>query len=709
MKPVNTIRRFGLHVLGAVAFGAIAVSAQGPINSPVADAASRGDVAAMQALLKQGVDASAAQGDGMTALHWAADRGDAAMAEMLVHAGANVSAGTRLGQYTPLHLASRAGHAAVVQMLLAAGADVSAKTAPGGSTPLHLAAESGSVETVTALIGKGADVNARETEWQQTPLIFATAANRVEVMKVLLAHGARVSDESKPVALPAVTAADRQAAALQRTILAASVPKGQQPTPDELQTAIEAVREFYTTGKLPDPPAVGPAGPGGAAGAGAGGRAAGGGGGRGGGRGGGGANANAATAPTAMPDPTATATPGDPQTQTGNTGQLIDRLNQDGPAPLISAKGGLAALHHAARQGYVEAARVLLDAGADANQMTGDGHSPLLVALINGQFDVAMELVSHGADVNLASTSHGVTPLWATVNARWQPRTRFPQPEEIDLQHATYLDVMKALLDKGADPNARIRVHPWYMVYTDCGNANCGLSNSAGSTAFWRAAYGTDVDAMRLLVKSGADPNIPTIYNRAAGGRGFGAGGRGGGGGGAGGAAGGGAGARAGGAGGGAGVVVDDTPQYGAPVVGANGLDPSGVATVPNGGPGNYAVDAASGSEYGEGYAGNAHRHAPDAWLAAVKYLVEELGADVNARDANGYTPLHNAAARGDNELIMYLVSKGADVKAVSRRGQTTADMANGPVSRISPFPDTVALLEKLGSKNNHKCASCAP
>jgi ankyrin repeat protein len=703
MKPVNTIRRFGLHVLAAVVISAIAVSAQGPVNAPVADAASRGDVTAVQALLRQGVDASAAQGDGMTALHWAADRGDAAMAEMLVHAGANVSAATRLGEYTPLHLASRAGHAAVAQVLLAAGASVSAKTTPGGTTPLHLAAESGSVETVTALLAKGADVNARESEWQQTPLIFATAANRVEVMKVLIAHGAKVSDESKPEALPAVTAADRQAATLQRTILAASVPKGQQPTPDELQTAIEAVREFYTTGKLPDPTVAGPAGPGGAAGGGA---AAGGRGGGRGARGGGGANANAAAAPTGTPDPTAT--PGDPQT--GNAGQAIDRLNQDGPAPLISAKGGLAALHHAARQGYVEAARVLLEAGADANQLTGDGHSPLLVALINGQFDVAMELINHGANVNLASESHGVTPLWAAINARWQPRTRFPQPEEIDLQHSTYLDVMKALLDKGADPNARIRVHPWYMVYTDCGNANCGLTNAAGATAFWRAAYGTDVDAMRLLVKYGADPNIPTIYNKTAG-RGFGAGGRGGAGGGAagGGAAGGAAGARAGGAGGGAGVVLDDTPQYGAPVVGANGLDPSGLAAVPNGGPGNYAIDAASGSEYGEGYAGNAHRHAPDAWLASVKYLVEELGADVNARDANGYTPLHNAAARGDNELIMYLVSKGADVKAISRRGQTTADMANGPVSRISPFPDTVALLEKLGSKNNHKCASCAP
>ena len=81
----------------------------------------------------------------------------------------------------------------------------------------------------------------------------------------------------------------------------------------------------------------------------------------------------------------------------------------------------------------------------------------------------------------------------------------------------------------------------------------------------------------------------------------------------------------------------------------------------------------------------------------------------MNARDANGYTPLHNAASRGDNELILYLVSKGAAVKAVSRRGETTADMPNGPVSRISPIPETIALLEKLGSKNNHKCASCLP
>ena len=90
-----------------------------------------------------------------------------------------------------------------------------------------------------------------------------------------------------------------------------------------------------------------------------------------------------------------------------------------------------------------------------------------------------------------------------------------------------------------------------------------------------------------------------------------------------------------------------------------------------------------------------------------MKFLVEELGADVNARDHNGYTPIHHAAARGDNELIRYLISKGADPTAVARSGQTTVDMANGPVQRILPFPETVALLESLGAKNNHNCVSC--
>ncbi|MBI4471873.1 MAG: ankyrin repeat domain-containing protein, partial [Acidobacteria bacterium] len=76
-------------------------------------------------------------------------------------------------------------------------------------------------------------------------------------------------------------------------------------------------------------------------------------------------------------------------------------------------------------------------------------------------------------------------------------------------------------------------------------------------------------------------------------------------------------------------------------------------------------------------------------------------------QNPGGFTALHAAAARGDNEMILYLVSKGAKIDAVAKNGQTVADMANGPRQRIQPFRDTIALLTALGAKNNHKCVSC--
>ena len=352
--------------------------------------------------------------------------------------------------------------------------------------------------------------------------------------------------------------------------------------------------------------------------------------------------------------------------------------------PPVSSKGGMTALLHAARQGYIDAAKALLDGGADINKVQkGDDTSPLLTAVINGEFDMAMMLIERGANVNLAASNNGVTPLWAAVNTAWQPRTRFPQPQQMELQKATYLDVMQAVLAKGADANHRISSHPWYLVYTGCGNRNCGLADTTGSTAFWRAAYGTDLQAMKLLVAYGADPEIPTTAPRQQVRRG----------------GGGPPGAPGAGQPQGAGGAIMPTAE--------SGMEKYDAPVIPYGGPGAFAIHAAAGVEYGEGFAGNAHRHAPDAWLSVMKYLVEELHADVNMRDNDGYTPLHHAAARGDNEMIMYLVSKGADVKAVARSGQTTVDMANGPVQRLSAIPETIALLVKLGAKNNNRCVTC--
>ncbi len=90
-----------------------------------------------------------------------------------------------------------------------------------------------------------------------------------------------------------------------------------------------------------------------------------------------------------------------------------------------------------------------------------------------------------------------------------------------------------------------------------------------------------------------------------------------------------------------------------------------------------------------------------------MRYLVEELGVDLNVRDHDGYSAVHHAAARGDNDAILFLVEHVADVTFVSRRGQTTVDMANGPQQRVQPFPETTALLESMGAKNNHECLSC--
>ena len=56
--------------------------------------------------------------------------------------------------------------------------------------------------------------------------------------------------------------------------------------------------------------------------------------------------------------------------------------------------------------------------------------------------------------------------------------------------------------------------------------------------------------------------------------------------------------------------------------------------------------------------------------------------------------------------MVKYLIAQGADVKAKSKDGETIADLANGLFEHAVVHPDTVALLEGLGSGNNHNCRS---
>ena len=571
-----------LMTLGLVLALSIGINAA---ESPVADAASRGDRDAVKALLKQAADVNAAQGDGMTALHWAAMNGDLELAQMLIFAGANVRATTRLGTYTPLYLASQQGHGKLIEALVKAGGDVKAGT-PNGTTPLMVAAASGEVDAVRVLIDNGADVNAKDGVRNQTALMYAAASNRPAVIALLASKGADLKATNKTSDLANLS------------------------------------REGAGFGGNPGVPGGGAPGQGGPGGPGA------------------GAPAAAAGAARRAPMPG------------------VDRnynLNE-----LIVAQGGLTPLLYAVRQGYMESTDALLKAGADINQPSaGDKTTPLLMAVINGHFDLAKSLIEKGANPN-ASSTQGVTPLYGVLNVEWAPKALYPQPRAHMQQKTSYLDLMKILLDKGADPNARLKMKVWYSGYS----FDLSGVDEIGASVFWRAAYASDVAAMRMLVAAGADPNVPTM--KPAG--------------------------RA---------------RFGDMTETRESKDISGLPEIPIGGPSITPLQAAAGAGYGEGFGANSHRFAPTGMLAAVKYLVEELGADVNAADHEGHTALHHAASRGDNEMILYLVSKGANVKAVDREGRTTVDMANGPVQRIQPFPETIALLEKLGAKNNHKCISC--
>lgn len=617
-------------VLGA---GAAVPDAGGAIpaergDSPVADAAERGDLEAVRELLRQGADPNAAQNDGMTALHWAAAENEAEIARTLLYAGATVRATTRLGGYTPLHLAGRAGHAEVAAILLEAGADPDAVTSTG-VTAMHFAADADAAQVVAALAAQGADVNARDGFSERTPLMFAAARGADAAMTALLDAGA---DPSLVTRVKDYEALDQSLRAEQRhraRVRAAA------EEPEEEEEPAQQPEAPGAPGAQQPPPGAQPPG-------------------------------NPANPRQPSAEPAASAEPAEPTSEKPAPEPPAEPpVKALTSAQQIGKQGGFAALHYAAREGHRSTAALLADHGADIEQPTaGDQSSPMLVAVVNGNYDLARDLLERGADPNQVSDD-GAAPLFATLNIEWSLRTWYPQPQAFRQQETGYLEFMRLLLDAGADPNQRTSTHIWYAAY----NAGRMGVDFTGATPFWRAAYAVDVDAMRLLVEYGADPNIWT--QRLPDRRRF------------------------------RDPNFPDTRPDEAPA------DPSGLPPVPVGGPAVHPLHAASGVGFGTSRVAQQHRAVPDGWLPAVRYLIEELGVDPNLRDKDGYNAVHHAAARGDNEMILYLVSQGTDIHAISRRGQTTADLANSPEQRAQPQPATVALLEKLGSRNNHQCRSC--
>ncbi|MGI9625895.1 MAG: ankyrin repeat domain-containing protein, partial [Longimicrobiales bacterium] len=393
--------RLNLNAWLAVGLVALGLTAGAP-ETPVADAAQRGDAPEVKRLVDAGADVDGAQGDGMTGLHWAASNGDVEVLRILLESGADLEAGTRLGGHTPLHIASRVGHGDIVGQLVEAGADVGARTTTG-ATALHFAASSDNETALSALIEGGAEVDAREPQWEQTPLMFAGALGRAAAISILLEHGADASATAKVMDLIERDVMDRKDARQRQLEIAAirsgePLPVAPEPTPGEAGPSRE------NQGRDAEREA---------------------------------------------------------QEAQQRTGEPIP-LNYAG---LVRTHGGLSALHLAAREGHVDAVMTMLASGVDIDiRSAADESTPILVAAINGHFDLVGRLMDEGADIGLASDA-GATVLYAVLNMNWAPKARHPQPLAYQQQQLDYLTLMEMLLDAGADVNARLTRTLWYTTY----------------------------------------------------------------------------------------------------------------------------------------------------------------------------------------------------------------------------------------------------
>src|SRR5258708_20829466 len=375
---------------------------------------------------------------------------------------------------TGLHWAAYNDDLEMVKTLLAAGANVNATTREGAISPLFMACSNGNAAVIETLLKAGANANSVKANGT-TALMLAAASGNADAVKVLLDHGAGINSKETVHGQTAVMFA----AALNRdAVIKLLMSRGADANVATPVHKLEKVRFDQDGNSAADR------------------------------RAGKNAAANAAeeTNPHADLDVLAHSLGfksaeyrlAKPRARAGDVAAR-------GPGKVgEDFMGGMTALLYAAREGHQQAATALVEAGVDVNQVSGDKFSPLLMAIINGHLTQAKYLLEHGANPNLASET-GVTALYATIDVQWAPKTWFPQPST-EQEKVTYLELMTALLDRGATVNAQVGEKPWFRSFTN----DYTWVDPAGATPLWRAAQSSDAVAMRLLTAHGADAKIAT-------------------------------------------------------------------------------------------------------------------------------------------------------------------------------------------------------
>ena len=284
--------------------------------------------------------------------------------------------------------------------------------------------------------------------------------------------------------------------------------------------------------------------------------------------------------------------------------------------------GGFTAAMWAAREGHEDVLRVLVDNNANIDLLNGDGASALSIAIVNDRFDLAAALVELGANPDDGSLFRAVEMRDAPTDWRAKDGSRLRVNY---LNELSALDLMRVLLEAGADPNKPFSGQNH--------SASMCCDTTASGTPFSRTASAADVEGLKLMVEFGAD--VEWMPEPSAGG------GRGGGGS----PFGGGGGSR--------------TPLQSA----MNGGGGIGMA----GGPG----DIREGSEVP--FREVANRNPADAMAVLLA-----AGADPNREMSNGSTLLHDAAQDRDLDIVEVLAQHGAQLDALNRDGLTALDVAEG-------------------------------
>jgi len=358
--------------------------------------------------------------------------------------------------------------------------------------------------------------------------------------------------------------------------------------------------------------------------------------------------------------------------------EIVRTLIERGADVQASSKGGFTALMFAAQKDNWDSEKALVAAGANVKAVTPSGETALLIAAESGREAAGVFLVNQGANPN-AAEENGLTALHFCFMKGLGRMYRIRIPSyALYLVREDMLELTKALLAHGADPNAKIQKWSDKLMGVTKTAVIPGSISPYQATPFMLAATGWDAEGMRILAAAGADPKMRTVKQP--------------------------------------GVVIGKDgliePTVAAKLIAAGTIEANEV--------GPWEVTAlmmAVGITRTRGAYPLFEEEEKQA-LEAVKVAVD-LGIDVNAKDTLGLTALHGAAFFGSNLIIQYLAEKGADLNAKDFSGQTPLHKALNvkptgtydekgnftatPVHRaLIPEwvpPGTADLLLKLGAK----------